>query len=107
MVLNVEGSDVDPIQGLIGVETALMLKDEYRDLLDLQIVAFPQEGWLKTSGVQELMEQALEAMATRMPIKFETSTEDPWLNGVLIRTAGEPMRATAIEQVLEPAPDLG
>ncbi len=52
--------DVDPIQGLIGVETALQLKDEYRDLLDLQIVAFPQEGWLKTSGVQELMEQALE-----------------------------------------------
>jgi cytosine/creatinine deaminase len=51
--------DVDPIQGLIGVETALLLKDEYRDLLDLQIVAFPQEGWLKTSGVQELMEQAL------------------------------------------------
>ena len=51
--------DVDPIQGLIGVETALLLKDEYRDLLDLQIVAFPQEGWLKTSGVQELMEQAV------------------------------------------------
>lgn len=51
--------DVDPIQGLIGVETALQLRDEYRDLLDLQIVAFPQEGWLKTSGVQELMEQAL------------------------------------------------
>ncbi|MBS0532363.1 MAG: amidohydrolase family protein [Proteobacteria bacterium] len=52
--------DVDPIQGLIGVETAIQLKDEYRDLLDLQIVAFPQEGWLKTSGVRELMEQALE-----------------------------------------------
>jgi metallophosphoesterase (TIGR00282 family) len=48
-------------------------------------------------------EQALEAMVTRMPVRFETSTEDPWLNGVLIRAA-EPMRATAIEQVLEPAP---
>jgi 2',3'-cyclic-nucleotide 2'-phosphodiesterase len=50
-------------------------------------------------------EQALEAMATRMPIKFETSTEDPWLNAVLI-TASEPMRADAIEQVLEPAPGV-
>jgi 2',3'-cyclic-nucleotide 2'-phosphodiesterase len=50
-------------------------------------------------------EQALEAMATRMPIKFETSTEDPWLNAVLI-TASQPMRADAIEQVLEPAPGL-
>ena len=50
-------------------------------------------------------EQALEAMVTRMPTRFETSTEDPWLNGVLIR-AEEPMRATAIEPVLEPAPGV-
>jgi len=50
-------------------------------------------------------ELALEAMITKMPIKFETSTEDPWLNGVLIR-AGEPMRAVSIEQVLEPAPGV-
>ena len=50
-------------------------------------------------------ELAVEAMATRMPVKFETSTEDPWLNGVLIR-ASEPMRADAIEQVLEPAPGI-
>jgi cytosine/creatinine deaminase len=51
--------DVDVIQGLIGVETALELKREYRDLLDLQIVAFPQEGILKSPGTVELMEQAL------------------------------------------------
>jgi 2',3'-cyclic-nucleotide 2'-phosphodiesterase len=50
-------------------------------------------------------ELALEAMVTKMPIKFETSTEDPWLNGVLIR-ASEPMRASSIEQVLEPAPGV-
>src|SRR5579863_5552173 len=30
--------DVDLIQGLIGVETLLELRDEYQDLLDLQIV---------------------------------------------------------------------
>jgi metallophosphoesterase (TIGR00282 family) len=50
-------------------------------------------------------EQALEAMITKMPIRFETSTEDPWLNAVVIR-ATEPMRARAIEQVLEPAPGV-
>jgi 2',3'-cyclic-nucleotide 2'-phosphodiesterase len=49
-------------------------------------------------------EQALEAMVTKMPVKFETSAEDPWLNGVLITTAAEPMRAVSIQQVLEPAP---
>lgn len=48
-------------------------------------------------------EQAVEAMVTRMPIKFETSREDPWLNGVVIRCAPEPMKADGIEQVLEPA----
>ena len=51
--------DVDPIQGLIGVETALTLRDEYRDLLELEVVAFPQEGILKAPGTEELMEEAL------------------------------------------------
>jgi 2',3'-cyclic-nucleotide 2'-phosphodiesterase len=51
-------------------------------------------------------EQAIEAMVTRMPIRFETSAVDPWLNGVVVR-ASEPMRADAIEQVLEPAPGVG
>jgi metallophosphoesterase (TIGR00282 family) len=50
-------------------------------------------------------EQAIEAMLTRMPIRFETATEDPWLNGVVI-SAREPMRAEAIELVLEPAPGV-
>jgi 2',3'-cyclic-nucleotide 2'-phosphodiesterase len=46
---------------------------------------------------------ALEAMTTKMPIRFETSSSDPWLNAVVIRTAAEPMRASSIEQLLEPA----
>jgi len=52
--------DVDVIQGLIGVETALQLREEYRDLVDIQIVAFPQEGILKSPGTLELMEEALK-----------------------------------------------
>jgi metallophosphoesterase (TIGR00282 family) len=51
-------------------------------------------------------ELALEAMITKMPIKFETSNEDPWLNGVVIRAGSEPLRAESIEQVLEPAPGV-
>ena len=49
-------------------------------------------------------EQAVEAMATKMPVRFETSTEDPWLNGVVITGAEQPLRATAIEQLLIPWP---
>jgi metallophosphoesterase (TIGR00282 family) len=48
-------------------------------------------------------ELALEAMVTRMPVKFETSDDDPWLNGVLITTS-ERMRASGIQLILEPAP---
>jgi metallophosphoesterase (TIGR00282 family) len=48
-------------------------------------------------------DQAVEALRTQMPVKFETSDEDPWLNGVLIETSG-PRRAGSIEQVLVPAP---
>jgi hypothetical protein len=51
-------------------------------------------------------EQAIESMLTRMPIKFETSSEDPWLNGVLIR-ASQPRRADTIDQLLLPAPGAG
>ena len=48
-------------------------------------------------------ELAIEAMATKMPVRFETSDVDPWLNGVVIRAAAQPRRAEAIEPVLEPA----
>jgi metallophosphoesterase (TIGR00282 family) len=50
-------------------------------------------------------EQAVEAMATKMPIRFETSADDPWLNAVLITTADRPLRAASIEQLLIPWSD--
>jgi metallophosphoesterase (TIGR00282 family) len=50
-------------------------------------------------------DQALQSLITRMPVKFETSEQDPWLNAVLVTTDG-PMRASAIELVLEPATGL-
>jgi metallophosphoesterase (TIGR00282 family) len=47
-------------------------------------------------------EQAIESLRTHMNVRFETSEDDPWLMGVVIRTAAQPRRAVAIEQVLEP-----
>lgn len=46
-------------------------------------------------------EQAIQSMATQMPVRFETSDEDPWLMGVVIRCSA-PRSATAIEPVLRP-----
>jgi metallophosphoesterase (TIGR00282 family) len=48
-------------------------------------------------------EQAVQALVTQLPVKFETSSEDPWLMGVLI-TGSQPMRADAIEPVRQAAP---
>jgi 2',3'-cyclic-nucleotide 2'-phosphodiesterase len=48
-------------------------------------------------------EQAIASLRTKMPVRFETSTEDPWLQGVLIDAGPEPMHASAIEQILLPA----
>lgn len=46
-------------------------------------------------------EQALDRFRTMVPVRFETSRDDPWLNAVVIE--GEPDgRARSIEQVLVP-----
>ena len=47
-------------------------------------------------------EQALKRFLTMMPVSFEPSDEDPWLNAVLVE-AGSDGRATAIRQLLMPA----
>jgi 2',3'-cyclic-nucleotide 2'-phosphodiesterase len=46
-------------------------------------------------------DQAIESLRTHMSVRFETSPDDPWLNGVVIR-ASKPLRADSIDQVLEP-----
>jgi metallophosphoesterase (TIGR00282 family) len=51
-------------------------------------------------------EQAIESLLTMMPVRFETSEEDPWLMGVLI-SCSQPLRADSIEQVLMPRPAAG
>lgn len=55
--------DVDPIAGLIGVDVLVELRDEYRDLVDLQITAFPQEGIFRAPGTEALLRAALAAGA--------------------------------------------
>jgi metallophosphoesterase (TIGR00282 family) len=44
-------------------------------------------------------EQSVAVMRTHMPMRYEPSDVDPWLNAVVIR-ASAPRRAGAIEQVL-------
>ena len=53
-------------------------------------------------GVQR--EAAVEALVTQMPVKFEPSEDDPWLDAVVVRASATPLRADGIEQLLVPAP---
>jgi calcineurin-like phosphoesterase len=50
-------------------------------------------------------EQAIAAIRTKMPVRFEGAEGDAWVMGALIRSGPRPRSASAIEQVLEPAPD--
>jgi metallophosphoesterase (TIGR00282 family) len=47
-------------------------------------------------------EQSIRGFVTHMHERYDTSDEDPWLNGVVV-TASQALRADAIEQVLVPA----
>ena len=51
---------VDAAVGLKHVETILGVRERYRDLIDIQLVAFPQSGILSSPGTAELLDEALK-----------------------------------------------
>jgi cytosine deaminase len=52
--------DIDPLIGLRGVEALLELRERYSGSVDIQLVAFPQEGAAGQPITAELMREALE-----------------------------------------------
>lgn len=52
--------DVDTTAGLEGLAAVVAAREEFRDVLDVTVVAFPQEGVLRDPGAAELCEQALD-----------------------------------------------
>ncbi|MFX1423527.1 MAG: amidohydrolase family protein [Promethearchaeota archaeon] len=52
--------DVDSIGNLTPLKGLLEVKKAYNDVIDLQIVAFPQEGILKDESTEELLYKAME-----------------------------------------------
>ncbi|KJC44968.1 cytosine deaminase [Bradyrhizobium sp. LTSP885] len=50
---------VDGSVGLKSLETILGVREEYRGLIDIQLVAFPQSGILKSPGTPELLDEAI------------------------------------------------
>jgi len=70
--------DVDTIGGLKPLEGILEAKRRFASIMDIQIVAFPQEGILKNPGCEKLMREAMKMGADvvgGMPAN-ENSPED-------------------------------
>ncbi len=53
-------ADVDTIGGLTSLKGLMEAKKKYSDLVDIQIVAFPQEGIFQDQGAEELIRKAME-----------------------------------------------
>lgn len=53
-------AEFDPAQGFTGFDTVMDLKQEYRDIIDIQVAAFPQEGILKAPGTDRMMDEAMK-----------------------------------------------
>ncbi len=53
-------ADVDTKARLEGVNALLKMREEYKDRLELQVVAFPQDGIAREPGAKDLVRQALE-----------------------------------------------
>jgi cytosine deaminase len=51
--------DVDSIVGLTNLRGVLAARERVRELIDVEVVAFPQEGLLRDEPAQELLRQAM------------------------------------------------
>jgi len=53
-------ADVDTVGGLLAVKSLLRVREKFQSVLDVQVVAFPQEGLIKDQGAEELLEKSME-----------------------------------------------
>ena len=53
-------ADVDTKAKLIGVNALLKIKQEFKDRIGIQIVAFPQDGIIREPGAEELLYKAMD-----------------------------------------------
>ena len=70
---------VDGSVGLKSLETILRVREEYADLIEIQLVAFPQSGILKSPGTPELLDEAIKLGANLVggldPASFDRDVE--------------------------------
>ncbi len=104
-------ADVDPVIGLKGVEALLELRRRYRGVVDIQVVAFPQDGIVRTPGTEELLwkaaemgvdvvggipwiEHSVEDMRRHISIVFDIAAEHGLPVAMLTDDTGDPLLET-------------
>ena len=53
-------ADVDGKAKLEGVKALIRAREEFKGIVDIQVCAFAQDGWVREPGVDKLMRQAME-----------------------------------------------
>ena len=53
-------ADTDTKAKLVGVKAVIKAREEYKDRIDVQVVAFPQDGIARDPGAEDYIRQALE-----------------------------------------------
>jgi cytosine deaminase len=64
--------DVDPKAGIKAVEALIRVREEFKGIVDIQVVAFAQDGILREPGTEALLRKALE-------IGADVIGGNPWL----------------------------
>jgi cytosine deaminase len=116
-------ADVDSKAGVRGIEVLVALREEFAGIVDLQVVAFPQDGIIREPGTEALLRAAMgigadvvggipwieltEAdMAEHVRIVFDIAVEYDAAVSMLLDDAGDPGLRT-LEMMATEALDRG
>jgi len=100
-------ADVDSKAGTRGVEVLVALREEFAGVVDLQVVAFAQDGIIREPGTEELLRESMAigadvvggipwieyteaAMAEHVRIVFDVAVENDAPVSMLLDDAGDP-----------------
>jgi len=113
-------ADVDSKAGTRGVEVLCAVRDEFAGVVDIQVVAFPQDGIIKEPGTVELLRRSVElgvdvvggipwieftesAMREHVRIAFDLAVEYDKDVSMLLDDAGDPGLRTLEMMAVEAA----
>lgn len=100
-------ADVDSKAGVRGVKVLVALREEFSGVVDLQVVAFAQDGIIREPGTEQLLRTSMEigadvvggipwieyteaAMAEHVRIVFDIAVENDAPVSMLLDDAGDP-----------------